>query len=381
MNYWIIWVLYANVPGGVVINRQMSVWHRLWQQRVTLHITVHLLLQNTSTYTSYMQHYCTFITLTAQNNLYWTVMYLLQPWQTVSGVMRFAIRSVISINRVDAMWSRHVAVQRAVAHQGKSLKGNHGVLAWRHWRGHSRKTQVGRLLWNKRKNRITQRQIIWWSQELEELWGALTLFGPSPPKAEGDESDNDEDEGSQDDTNYKIGEVARPRYKSAGVSQPVVWGLWWNWPLVIRTSWGDRKWERVLKSCVSGRKTSALAWKVKPHLSFQGSPHCQIHSLPSRWSSAFWCRRRSQAGGQWLNASICRPPPHPSYSHCHYRCLLVGSRCRNRRWVCCLQECTVEGEINRITITMKNVSCCKILISVDKNTNSSSHSPSIWEWW
>lgn len=39
----------------------------------------------------------------------------------------------------------------------------------------------------------------------EELRGALTLFGPSPPKAEGDEGNNDEDEGSQDNTNYEVG--------------------------------------------------------------------------------------------------------------------------------------------------------------------------------
>ncbi len=58
----------------------------------------------------------------------------------------FAVGSVFSISRVGAMWSRHVAVQRTVANQGKSLKGNHGVLARRHGGGHGRKTQVGRLL-------------------------------------------------------------------------------------------------------------------------------------------------------------------------------------------------------------------------------------------
>ena len=30
----------------------------------------------------------------------------------------------------------------------------------------------------------------------KELRGALTLFGPGPPKAEGDEGNNDEDKGS-----------------------------------------------------------------------------------------------------------------------------------------------------------------------------------------
>lgn len=85
-----------------------------------------------------------------------------------------------------------------------------------------------------------------WLQRLEELWAALTLFGPIPPKAEGDEGDNDEDEGSQDNTNYEVGEVTRPRHKSR-VSLPVIWGLWWNGSRMIRTSWGDKRWKDVLK--------------------------------------------------------------------------------------------------------------------------------------
>lgn len=56
-------------------------------------------------------------------------LYLLQPRQAVCVVVRLAIWSVFSVSRVDAMRSRHVAVQRAVANQGKSLKGHHGVLA------------------------------------------------------------------------------------------------------------------------------------------------------------------------------------------------------------------------------------------------------------
>ncbi|TNN88842.1 hypothetical protein EYF80_000720 [Liparis tanakae] len=61
--------------------------------------------------------------------------------------------------------------------------------------------------------------------------GALTLLGPRPPKAEGDEGDNDEDEGSQDNTDYEVGEVAGPRHESAGLSRPVVRGLRWKRPL------------------------------------------------------------------------------------------------------------------------------------------------------
>lgn len=195
----------------------------------------------------------------------------------------------------------------------------------------------------------------------EEVWGALTLFGPGSPKAEGDEGDDDEYEGSQDNTNYEVGEVAGPRHQSSGVSPHVVWGLYWIRPLVVRTSWGDKTWKKIVIKKKKSRDfaaSSTSAWQVSvtarfpPHLSFQGSPRCQIHSLPSRWSSASWCRRRSQAGGRWLSASICPPPPHPSYSHCHCHCLSAGSRCRNRRWACCLQECTVGRNINHVTITM-----------------------------
>lgn len=62
-------------------------------------------------------------------NLYGMCLYLLQPRQAVCVVVRLAVRSVLSVSRVDAVRSRHVAVQWAVANQGKSLKGHHGVLA------------------------------------------------------------------------------------------------------------------------------------------------------------------------------------------------------------------------------------------------------------
>lgn len=66
--------------------------------------------------------------------------------------------------------------------------------------------------------------------------GALTLLGPGPPKAEGDEGDDDEDEGSQDDANYEVGEVAGPRHQSAGAFEPGIRGLRRCGPMVIRTS-------------------------------------------------------------------------------------------------------------------------------------------------
>lgn len=230
-------------------------------------------------------------------------------------------------------------------------------------------------------------------QRLEELWGALTLFGPSPPEAEGDEGDDDEDKGSQDNSDYEVGEVTGSRHQSVGELQPGIWSLWWSGPLVMRTSWGGKKWKKLLtKQLRLSRSVDTLTVTLlhdsskvaifplkQPHLLFQGSPRCQIRSLLSRWSSASWCRRRSQAAGQWLNASICLPPPHPSYSHCHYRCLLAGSRCRNHRWACCLRECTVEREINHVTFTVNFKQASKKFYLSWLILDSSGNSPSIWE--
>lgn len=54
--------------------------------------------------------------------------------------------------------------------------------------------------------------------------GSLTLFGPSPPEAEGDEGNYDEDKSSQNDTNYEVGEVTRSGHRPTGVI-PAACGL------------------------------------------------------------------------------------------------------------------------------------------------------------
>lgn len=56
-------------------------------------------------------------------------------------------------------------------------------------------------------------------ERLEDDRLALTLLGPRPPKAEGDEGYDDEDEGPEDNHNYEVREVAGPMHDSGG-------GLW-----------------------------------------------------------------------------------------------------------------------------------------------------------
>lgn len=90
--------------------------------------------------------YSTLLDLRVMDGLLTNTFYLLQAWLAACGVVRFAVRVALSISRVNAVWSSHVGVQWAVAHEGESLKGNHGVLARRHGGGHSGKTQVGGLL-------------------------------------------------------------------------------------------------------------------------------------------------------------------------------------------------------------------------------------------
>lgn len=53
-------------------------------------------------------------------------------------------------------------------------------------------------------------------ERLEEDRLALTLLGPRPPKAEGDEGYDDEDEGPKDNHNYEVGEVAGPMHDTGG---------------------------------------------------------------------------------------------------------------------------------------------------------------------
>lgn len=65
---------------------------------------------------------------------------------------------------------------------------------------------------------------------------ALTLLGPCPPKAEGDEGYDDEDEGPEDNHNYEVREVAGPMHDSSGGLWFAIWGFWWNGRLVMRTS-------------------------------------------------------------------------------------------------------------------------------------------------
>lgn len=57
------------------------------------------------------------------------------------------------------------------------------------------------------------------------LGGELTLLGPGPPKTEGDEGHNDEDEGPEDNDDYEVGEVAGPRHAVLGGSRTVIWDL------------------------------------------------------------------------------------------------------------------------------------------------------------
>lgn len=69
-----------------------------------------------------------------------------------------------------------------------------------------------------------------------ELEAVLTLLGPCPPQAEGDEGHNDEDEGAQD-ANDQVGHVARPGHQHVGVTRPVVRGLRRDGQMVTGTSW------------------------------------------------------------------------------------------------------------------------------------------------
>lgn len=71
----------------------------------------------------------------------------------------------------------------------------------------------------------------------EEDGGGLTLLGPGPPKTEGDEGHDDEDEGPEDNNHYEVGEVAGPRHAIFGVSRTVNWDV--RWDGLIGTSWKD----------------------------------------------------------------------------------------------------------------------------------------------
>lgn len=167
-------------------------------------------------------------------------LYLLLPWQGV----RFAVHSALPINGVNSMRSGHVTIQRAVADQGEPLERDHGVLAGRHGGGHRGETQVCRLLWKGSDQRGSDARCFKWRRRFED-WSALTLLGPGPPEAEGDEGDDDEDEGPEDNNNYEIGEVAGPRHDSGGGLSFAIWDVRWNRPLLMRTGWGDTMEGRV----------------------------------------------------------------------------------------------------------------------------------------
>ena len=73
-------------------------------------------------------------------------MYLLQAWQAVCVVVKFAVPDAFPVSRVDPMWCGHATVQRAVANQSEALQGNHGVLTGRPGGRHRGETQVRHLL-------------------------------------------------------------------------------------------------------------------------------------------------------------------------------------------------------------------------------------------
>lgn len=78
-------------------------------------------------------------------------------------------------------------------------------------------------------------------ERLEDDRFALTLLGPRPPKAEGDEGYDDEDEGPEDNYNYEVGEVTRPMHDSSGDLYFAIRDFRWNGPEVMKASWGAQR--------------------------------------------------------------------------------------------------------------------------------------------
>jgi len=332
------------VPGGVVVHGRVSVWHVLRQQSVTLHITVHLLLEQKKSHkiwanTERREMSCmsfTFQLIASQFPLYYRGVWsdLVEAREAVGsgelvGGGGFAVGGELSVGGAAGVVVLVVVLRgpAAVGVQGPALQRHHGVLAGGRGRRHRQEAQVRHELWAEEEAsavllycgaagrpsyrvKLHQCSICFiyytyiyiyrfhidfysvynWFIYLFDLifdilslctyvfyiyvfislilsiyiyiysmyficlsinlyiqqqhgYVRLTLLGPGPPQAEGDEGHDDEDQGAQDHAHDEVGQVAGPRHRPPGVLRPVDRNLRRDGAQVVRASW-ERERER-----------------------------------------------------------------------------------------------------------------------------------------